>query len=110
METVVVSEAIDLWEAWIELAGAGEGHVLYVLGDVCTGRSKTVPVLSKKKVQGAAASHLILEVLPCLHSSEERFVEVGYAEPVRNLKPYDQISICAGEKVIARINNIEVVY
>lgn len=110
MEIAVRSDAVDLWEAWIELGGAGGNYTLYVIGDICTGNSKTVPLLLKKTIQGAAASHLILEVMPCLNGKEGRLAEVGYAEPVADLNQYSQVSICAGEEIIARIRNIEVVY
>ncbi len=63
MEIAVRSDAVDLWEAWIDLGGAGENYTLYVIGDICTGNSKTVPLLLKKTIQGAAASHLIFAEL-----------------------------------------------
>src|SRR5215218_7901234 len=109
MLTAVVSDIIDLWEAWIDLQGYSGSYMLYVIGDVCTGKSKIVPVLKKKEVQGADATHLILEVLPYLNPREGRMAEVRYAEHIADLNQYQQISICAGEKVIARINSIEVI-
>lgn len=108
MLTAVLSDTVDLWEAWIDLQGCSGSHMLYVIGDVCTGKSKTVPVLVKKIVQGADASHLILEVLPFEYSKQGRVEEVRYAEHIADLNQYQQISICAGERIIARINTIEV--
>jgi hypothetical protein len=109
MISAVVNNALDLWEAWIDL-GAGLNYTLYVVGDICTGRSKTVPRLVKKKMQGAASSHLILEVLAFGIPEDDRFTEVRYTEPVQDLAQYKQISICAGEEIIAQIRDIEVVY
>jgi hypothetical protein len=109
MISAVVNNTLDLWEAWIDL-GAGLHSTLYVVGDICTGRSKTAPRLVKKKMQGAASSHLILEVLAFGSPEEDRFTEVRYNEPVQDLAQYKQISICAGEEIIAQIRDIEVVY
>ena len=109
METTIVDSTTGLWEAWIDLASTSEDFMLYVVGDVCTGKSKTRPVLAKKSVQGAAASHLILEVLPLLSSNQGRLEEVSYAEPIRDIHQYQQISVCAGEDVIAHIHSIEII-
>ena len=108
MKTAVVSNALDLWEAWIDLSS--DTYVLYVIGDICTGCSKMTPMLVKKRVQGAPASHLILELLSFGNPELGRLTEVGYAEPVDSLHQYQHISICAGEEVIAQIPEIEVVY
>jgi len=109
MKTEVASSfTTDLWEAWIDLESGT--YTLYVVGDICMGRSKTTPVLSKKSVQGAAASHLILEVLPFYNPTEGRLAEVGYTELVSDIHQYKQISICAGEEIIASIPDIELVY
>lgn len=107
MKTAVASDTIDLWEAWID-STTGD-YTLYVVGDICTGRSKTKPVLAKKIVQGAGAAHLILEVLPFFNADTGRLAEVGYTEIVTDIHQYQQISICAGEEIIARIPDIEVV-
>lgn len=107
METIAVSNVVDLWEAWVDVS---EGFKLYVLGTVHTGRSKTTPVLVKRKVPGVPSSHLILEVLPCLHRESGRQTEIAYTESVSHLNQYNQISICAGEDVLVRIHDIEVFY
>jgi len=107
MKLPVASDTTDLWEAWIDLAT--ENYTLYVIGDICMGRSKTRPVLAKKIVQGAASAHLILEVLPFFNEHTGRLAEVGYTEVVSDIHQYQQIFICAGEEIIARIPNIEFV-
>lgn len=109
MEAALVRDTLDLWEAWIDLSPGGD-YRLYVLGDICTGRSKTPPVLVKKNVQGAPAAHLILELRSYGNLAQGRFAEVGYTEPLTNIHQYRHISICAGEDIIARIADIEVVY
>jgi glycine cleavage system regulatory protein len=108
MQVEVVSEAVDLWEAWVDL-GTG-GFVLYVVGDTCTGTSKTAPVLVKKTVQGADKSHLILELVSFGSRHHGRLAEVRYTEIVDDIDQYSQVSICAGEEIIIRIPDIEVVY
>jgi hypothetical protein len=102
-------DTLDLWEAWIDLS-AGEKSMLYVIGDICTGRSKTAPVLIKKKVQGAPDSHLILELLSFDASAQGRLAEVGYTEMVADSRQYRHVFICAGEDVIAHIPDIEIIY
>lgn len=109
MKAAVGQNTFDLWEAWIDLSTSSKG-MLYVLGDICTGRSKTAPVLVKKNVQGAPDSHLILELKSFGNIEWGHLAEVGYTEPVANIHQYRQVSICAGEEVIARIPDIEVVY
>jgi len=109
METAVVDSTAGLWEAWIDVTGTSGNYTLYVIGDVCTGKSRTTPVLLKKQVQGAAASHLILEILPLINSNRGRQAEVGYAETIADIHQYQQISICAGEDIIARIPAIEII-
>lgn len=107
MRTAAASNPTDLWEAWIDLEN--ESAMLYVVGDVCTGRSKTAPVLRKKCVQGAAASHLILEVLPLFDAGQGRLAEVSYAELLTTVHQYQEVSICVGEEIVARIPDIELI-
>lgn len=109
MNTRIVSDTHDLWEAWVDL-GTGGSFILYVVGDISMGNSRAAPLLLKKSVQGASASHLVLEVLPGRNRQWSRQTEVGYAEPIADINKYRQISICAGEDVIACISDIEVVY
>lgn len=109
MKRAIVDSTPGLWEAWIDMAGASENFTLYVVGDVCTGKSKTRPVLVKKPMQGAPDGLLILEVLPLFGSYRGRMAEVSYAEPIADLHQYQQISICSGEDIIARIPSIELV-
>jgi hypothetical protein len=45
-----------------------------------------------------------------MNTGGSRQAEVCYAEPVKDISQYQQISICSGEDIIARIQNIEVVY
>lgn len=109
METAAIGNTLDLWEAWIDLQNSNGDFTLYVIGDVCVGKSKTAPVLAKKIVQGAPASHLILEVLPFFDNRLGHLAEVGYAETIADINQYKEISICAGEDIIARIATIEIV-
>ena len=105
---VAVCDTIDLWEAWIDLS-AGETCVLYVVGEVNTSAGKGVPLLLKKTVQGAAATHLLLELVTVGSGTQVRHAEVRYAEPLPTIWKYHKITICAGEDVIANISDIELV-
>jgi len=106
---VSTSEAVDLWEAWVEVQEAQENHTLYVIGEVCVGNSKTTPIMLRKQMQGTTASHLVLELLPCICTDDGNVKEVTYAETVAGISQYEQISICNGDALIARINTIELV-
>jgi hypothetical protein len=105
-EMVFASETIDLWEAWIDVQ---EAHTLYVIGEVCVGNSKTTPIMLRKQVQGTTASHLVLELLPCICTGIGNVKEVTYTETIADISQYEQISICNGDALVARISTIEVV-
>lgn len=109
MRSAIVDSAPGLWEAWIDMAEVSENYTLYVVGDVCTGKSKTRPVLIKKHLQGIQDRHLVLEVLPFFDKAGGRMAEVRYAEPLTDIHRYEFVSICVGEDIIARIPFIEVV-
>jgi hypothetical protein len=106
---MLFASAMDLWEAWIDVHEAQEAHTLYVIGEVCVGNSKTTPVMLRKQVQGTTASHLVLELLPCICTGIGNVKEVTYAETIADISQYEQISICNGDALIARISTIEVV-
>ena len=110
MKLGAVSDTVDLWEAWIDMQDTPGSYMLYVVGDICLAHHKKAPVLLKKSVQGAAASHLILEVMPGMDAQQGRLTEIGYAEHIADIHQYQQISICAGEEIIACIPDIELVY
>ena len=107
MKTLVASDTVDLWEAWIDLQGASERYILYVVGDVYTDSRNATPVLQKKQVQGALPSHLFLEILPGVAQTQGHVAEVAFAEPLTDVYQYQQVFICAGEDVIACISHIE---
>jgi hypothetical protein len=65
--------------------------------------------MMRKQVQGTTASHLVLELLPCICTGIGNVKEVTYAETIVDLSQYEQISICNGDALIARINTIELV-
>ena len=102
-------EAIELWEAWIDLQFADEtsSGTLFVWGELCVGNSLSEPVLVKRKIQGAEPAHLYLEVVPYIVENEGRTTETRYSEPILNLAQYTRIIICAGEEVLVEIDNIE---
>ncbi|HUP12834.1 MAG TPA: hypothetical protein VM187_11490 [Niastella sp.] len=108
MEATFISETIDLWDVWIDLQEGGP-TMLYVVGELCTS-TKTTPVLLKKKVQGLPEWHLMLEVLPGLNTKTGQLAEIRYSEPIPEITKYRQVSICAGEDIIAHIPDIELVF
>jgi hypothetical protein len=110
MKTLVVSDTVDLWEAWIDLQGAAEEFTLYVVGDVYADSRSASPVLQKKQVQGAPPSHLFLEILPGVAEKQGYVAEVAFAEPVTDIYQYQEVFICAGEDIIARISHIELLH
>ena len=102
-------EAIELWEAWIDLQCADDNSkgTLFVWGELCVGNSLSEPVLVKRKIQGANPTHLYLEVVPYIIENDGRITETRYSEPVHNLTQYNRIVICAGEEVLVEIENID---
>ena len=109
MKQVMSKEAIELWEAWIDLQCADEASqgTLFVWGELCVGNSLSEPVLVKRKVQGADPAHLYLEVVPYIIEDEGRITETRYSEPIRSLTQYSRIVICASEEVLVEIENID---
>lgn len=108
----LVEETIDLWEAWVDTQCPcnGGGYGIHVLGEIFMGTRTTIPVLVKKNVQGAAADHLYLEILPHTAAKKGTLVELRYTDCVHGPDTYSKVTICMGEDVIATINDIETVY
>lgn len=102
-------QAIELWEAWIDLQYADEDSkgTLFVWGEVCVGNSLSEPVLVKRKVQGSAPTHLYLEVVPYILEKDGRVTEARYSEPLQQIDQYTRIIVCSGEEVLVEIDNIE---
>lgn len=109
MKQVMSKEAIELWEAWIDLQCADEASMgtLFVWGELCVGNSLSEPVMVKRKIQGANPTHLYLEVVPYIVENDGRITETRYSEPVHNLTQYNRIVICAGEEVLVEIEDID---
>ena len=111
MEKIIISEDLDLWEAWVDLQSPDNGRaVLYVIGDIFVGKSITNPVLVKKNVQGGAPDHLYLEILPSIVTEYGRLTEIFYAERLENIHQYKKVHICVGEEVVSEIADIETIY
>src|SRR5918993_3922057 len=109
MKVIMSKPTIELWEAWVDLQCADDNSsgTLFVWGELCVGQSLSEPVLLKRKVQGGDPSHLYLEVVPYIIKKGGRITETRYSEPLQNVMQYDRIIICAGEEVLAEINEIE---
>lgn len=109
MKQVMSKQAIELWEAWVDLQCADDctNGTLFVWGELCVGSSLSEPVLVKRKVQGAEPAHLYLEVVPYIVEKDGRVTETRYSEPLQNVSQYTRIIICAGEEVLVEIEDIE---
>ncbi len=109
MKQVMSKQAIELWEAWVDLQLADEkcAGTLFVWGELCVGNSLSEPVLVKRKLQGADDSHLYLEVIPYIVEKEGRITETRYSETVLSPAQYSRVIICAGEEVLVEIDTIE---
>jgi hypothetical protein len=109
MKKVMSKQAIEVWEAWIDLQctnGSSKG-TLFIWGEVYIGNSSTVPFLIKKNVQGAEPSCLYLDIFPLYVEEDGRLAEVRYSEAVYDLDKYQTIRICLGEEVLVEIREIE---
>lgn len=101
-----IHQDTDLWEVWIEFDQSHPEYfgTLYIHGEVPANkkiRSSFVKVDSKQQGQ----LHLRLP------SRTEDFgytKEVLYSEPIRNPNQYTSVSIYAGEELIGRFDEIEI--
>jgi len=109
MIQVMSKEAIELWEAWIDLQCADEDSTgtLFVWGEISVGNSLSEPVLVKRTIQNANPAHLYLELVPYIVKEGGRITETRYSEPIHNINQYNRIIICAGEEVLVEIENID---
>jgi hypothetical protein len=107
MISQVKQQDVDLWEVWIEYDQFNSKHfgVLYVIGEIMVDQS-TEPVIRKSK-QGDDGRQLRL-LVPSRHAGRGRMKEVLYSEPIEDLSQYTSINIYAGDELIARFNEIEV--
>lgn len=109
MKIIMSKQAIELWEAWVDLQCTDESSngTLFVWGELCVGNSLSEPVLIKRNVQGSEPTDLYLEVVPYILKKGGRITETRYSEPLQNVTQYKRILICAGEEVLAEITEIE---
>jgi hypothetical protein len=101
-----VQEDINLWEVWIEYDQLDPEHfgTLYVHGEVHS-HQKYDPFLTK--ILHPSNAQLVLH-MSSSSSGSIRTKEVFYSEPVKNLNQYTSIIVYAGEKLIARFKDIEI--
>lgn len=99
---------LDLWEAWIEYDQFGDRYfgTLYVIGEVASDLKHDDAVQhSMSMVRGRRV--LVLRV-PKKTKRRSRLRELRYSEPIARLDQYDAIYVYAGNELIARFDEIEV--
>lgn len=99
---------IGLWEAWIEFDSITPGYfgMLYVFGEIEMKKALTHPFVLKRE-QGSK-DELVLKIDPTYISSGAPMQEVLYSEPLFNIDQYASITVFAGEELIEKIEEIEI--
>jgi hypothetical protein len=116
METVTPTESrknnLDIWEAWIDVqeSGGRQRGTLYIIGDVPVNNHVLRPLLVKKQFNLNGKDELFLEILPGINTEAGKAVEVFYSEELESLDQFKSVTIFAGNKIIAKINEIEILF
>ena len=100
---------VDLWEVWVDMQNTNQGNTstLYLIGDVFTDNHLTQPYFRKKNHSDPKV--LSLEIFPGVASEDGYLAEVMYSEELEHNDQYSAILIFAGEELITRIQDIELV-
>jgi hypothetical protein len=101
---------IDLWEVWIEFDHLNSGYfgVLYVMGELEVNKKVRHPFIIKKDEHHTTADTLALFIDADYLSGGGRIKEVIYSEPLKSIEKYLSIEIYAGNDLIARFREIEI--
>lgn len=96
----------DLWEVWIEYDQFHPEYfgTLYVHGEVFADKRNSSSLI---KIADDDEGQLRLQ-LPLKTSDISYTSEVFYSEPVRNLNQYTSVCIYAGNALIGRFSDIEI--
>ena len=102
----IIEQDIDLWEIWIEYDPSHPEFfgTLYVHGEVASDKKNRGSILERTT---GPAGELVLQ-LPEKSDTIDDTTEVVYSEPIRNLNQYNFVCIYAGNQLIGRFHDIEV--
>ena len=100
---------VDLWEVWVDMQITNHGNAatLYLIGDVFTNDKLMQPYFRKKNHSDPQV--LSLEIFPGVASEEGYLAEVMYSEELQHSDQYSAILIYAGDELVTRIQDIELV-
>lgn len=96
----------DVWEAWIEFDQSSQGHFgqLYICGDVVSnGKIHSWT----RTIETDYGTQLVIE-LPARSGGHSRIREFFYSESISNPALYHSICIYAGNQLLARFNEIDI--
>jgi hypothetical protein len=101
---------LNIWEAWIDVQESGGRQIgsLYIIGDVLVNNHILRPLLVKKQFDSNDKIELSLEIIPDIVSEGGKSVEVFYSEELESPDQYKSVTIFAGNQIIAKINEIEI--
>ena len=101
-----IQQDVELWEVWIEFDQSHPEYfgTLYVHGEVETNKGASS---SLTRMDDKERCQLNLK-LPSTLSGPCNTKKVVYSEPIRNLNEYTSICIYAGNELIGRFNDIEI--
>lgn len=93
----------DVWEAWVEFDQFSQHFgTLYIWGEVSGPEKRT-----SRTIQTDYGTQLIIQ-LPIQQEGSGRTREFLHSEPVLYPSQYHSICVYAGESLIARFNDIDV--
>ena len=108
MTSQLIQLETELWEAWIEYEqfNSRQFGTLYIIGEILTDQRSAEPVV--KKINRSNGDRLLVLQLPHHPPGRSRVKEVLYSEPIEQLNQYTAVYIYAGDQLITRFDEIEV--
>jgi hypothetical protein len=98
------------WEVWIDSHNANNGSKpnLFVIGSLIVNSRFIEPVLIKRVAGTVSPQELILEVDAGILVEEGYSVDVFFSEELEDINQYSSVTIYAGDKILIRFDEIEV--
>ena len=98
----------DLWEIWIEYDQFNPQHfgTIYVMGEIAISKFEEPFIVKRNNCSNS--SHLTLNIPERRTLVQGRIMEVVYSEPIENLNQYTTVCIYSGNKLVTKIDDIEV--
>lgn len=111
MNNKLITQNIDLWEAWVdgqydEKTPTG---TIYVTGDITTSNNIIEPKLIKRRYTDSPYE-LSLEIVANNISEDGYVMEMFYEEAIADIDQYDTVTIYADNELMVIITDIEKIF